>query len=140
MKLTAAAGRCNKRPARPSGHGHQQDLTRACSAKRPEGLTAYRAGRAAGNNLRPLGIGVPAPAGLAGAVLMAAPPGRPAQPVGTEPPKSRNGKRTLPLDDELVSALTELRKRQAGRARPRDTPTGRASKTSTGIPQEMSTW
>jgi len=32
--------------------------------------------------------------------------------VRIEPPKSRNGKRTLPLDDELVSALTELRKRQ----------------------------
>ena len=42
--------------------------------------------------------------------------------VRIEPPKSRNGKRTLPLDDELVSALTELRKHQikesenAGRA------------------------
>jgi integrase len=33
--------------------------------------------------------------------------------VRLESPKSRNGKRTLPLDDELVSALTELRKRQA---------------------------
>jgi len=33
--------------------------------------------------------------------------------VRIEPPKSRNGIRTLPLDDELVSALTELRKRQA---------------------------
>jgi integrase len=33
--------------------------------------------------------------------------------VRIEPPKSRNGKRTLPLDDELVSALTGLRKRQA---------------------------
>ena len=33
--------------------------------------------------------------------------------VRIEPPKSRNGKRTLPLDDELVSALTELRKHQA---------------------------
>ena len=32
--------------------------------------------------------------------------------VRIEPPKSRNGKRTLPLDDELVSALSELRKRQ----------------------------
>jgi integrase len=32
--------------------------------------------------------------------------------VRIEEPKSRNGKRTLPLDDELVSALTELRKRQ----------------------------
>lgn len=32
--------------------------------------------------------------------------------VRIEPPKSRNGKRTLPFDDELVSALTELRKRQ----------------------------
>jgi len=32
--------------------------------------------------------------------------------VRIEPPKSRNGKRTLPLDDELVSALTELRKHQ----------------------------
>jgi integrase len=30
-----------------------------------------------------------------------------------EEPKSRNGKRTLPLDDELVAALTALRKRQA---------------------------
>jgi integrase len=33
--------------------------------------------------------------------------------VRIEEPKSRNGKRTLPLDDELASALTELRKRQA---------------------------
>jgi integrase len=33
--------------------------------------------------------------------------------VRIEPPKSRNGKRTLPLDDDLVTALTELRKRQA---------------------------
>lgn len=33
--------------------------------------------------------------------------------VRIEPPKSRNGKRTLPLDDDLVQALTELRKRQA---------------------------
>jgi integrase len=33
--------------------------------------------------------------------------------VRIEEPKSRNGKRTLPLDDELVAALTELRKRQA---------------------------
>jgi integrase len=32
--------------------------------------------------------------------------------VRIEPPKSRNGKRTLPLDDELVSTLTELRKCQ----------------------------
>ena len=30
-----------------------------------------------------------------------------------EEPKSHNGKRTLPLDDELVSALTALRKCQA---------------------------
>jgi integrase len=29
-----------------------------------------------------------------------------------EEPKSRNGKRTLPLDDELVAALTRLRRRQ----------------------------
>lgn len=28
-------------------------------------------------------------------------------------PKSRNGKRTLPLDDDLVTALIELRKRQS---------------------------
>jgi integrase len=34
--------------------------------------------------------------------------------VRVEPPKSRNGKRTLPLDDALVAALKELRKRQAG--------------------------
>jgi integrase len=33
--------------------------------------------------------------------------------VSIEPPKSRNGKRTLPLDDDLVAALTELRKRQS---------------------------
>jgi integrase len=33
--------------------------------------------------------------------------------VRIEEPKSHNGKRTLPLDDELVSALTALRKRQA---------------------------
>jgi integrase len=33
--------------------------------------------------------------------------------VRIEPTKSRNGKRTLPLDDELMSALTDLRKRQA---------------------------
>lgn len=32
--------------------------------------------------------------------------------VRVEEPKSRNGKRTLPLDGQLVSALTELRKRQ----------------------------
>jgi integrase len=32
--------------------------------------------------------------------------------VRIEEPKSRNGKRTLPLDDELVAALTLLRKRQ----------------------------
>jgi len=32
--------------------------------------------------------------------------------VRIEEPKSRNGKRTLPLDDELVAALTVLRKRQ----------------------------
>jgi integrase len=32
--------------------------------------------------------------------------------VRIELPKSRNGKRTLPLDDELVSALSELRKCQ----------------------------
>ena len=33
--------------------------------------------------------------------------------VRVEKPKSHNGTRTLPLDDELVSALTALRKRQA---------------------------
>jgi integrase len=33
--------------------------------------------------------------------------------VRVEEPKTRNGKRTLPLDDDLVSALTETRKRQA---------------------------
>jgi integrase len=32
--------------------------------------------------------------------------------VRVEAPKSRNGVRTLPLDDDLVSALTDLRKRQ----------------------------
>jgi integrase len=32
--------------------------------------------------------------------------------IRVEGPKSRNGKRTLPLDDELVGALTSLRKRQ----------------------------
>lgn len=32
--------------------------------------------------------------------------------VRIEEPKSRNGKRTLPLDDDLVAALMELRKRQ----------------------------
>jgi integrase len=32
--------------------------------------------------------------------------------VRIEEPKSHNGKRTLPLDDDLVAALTELRKRQ----------------------------
>ena len=32
--------------------------------------------------------------------------------VRIEDPKSRNGHRTLPLDDVLVAALTELRKRQ----------------------------
>jgi integrase len=31
--------------------------------------------------------------------------------VRIEEPKSRNGKRTLPLDGELVAALTGLRKR-----------------------------
>lgn len=33
--------------------------------------------------------------------------------VRIEEPKSRHGKRTLPLDDELVRALTKLRKQQA---------------------------
>jgi integrase len=33
--------------------------------------------------------------------------------IRIETPKSRNGMRTLPLDDELVSALTDLRKLQA---------------------------
>jgi integrase len=33
--------------------------------------------------------------------------------VRAEEPKSRNGKRTLPLDDDLVAALTDLRKCQA---------------------------
>jgi len=33
--------------------------------------------------------------------------------VRIEEPKSRNGKRTLPMDDARVAALTELRKRQA---------------------------
>ncbi len=33
--------------------------------------------------------------------------------VRIEEPKSHNGKRTLPLDDDLVAALVELRKRQA---------------------------
>jgi integrase len=33
--------------------------------------------------------------------------------VRIEEPKSHNGKRTLPLDDDLVMALTDLRKRQA---------------------------
>jgi integrase len=32
--------------------------------------------------------------------------------VRIEEPKSRNGKRTLPLDSELVAGLTALRKRQ----------------------------
>jgi integrase len=32
--------------------------------------------------------------------------------VRIEKPKSRNGKRTLPLDSELLAALTVLRKRQ----------------------------
>ena len=32
--------------------------------------------------------------------------------VRIEEPKSHNGKRTLPLDDDLVAALVELRKRQ----------------------------
>jgi integrase len=34
--------------------------------------------------------------------------------IRIEEPKSRNGLRTLPLDDELVNALTALRKRQMG--------------------------
>jgi integrase len=33
--------------------------------------------------------------------------------VRVEPPKSHNGKRTLPLDDALVKALTALRKQMA---------------------------
>jgi integrase len=33
--------------------------------------------------------------------------------VRVEEPKSHNGKRTLPLDDDLMAALVELRKRQA---------------------------
>jgi integrase len=46
--------------------------------------------------------------------------------------KSHDGKRTLPLDDELVSALTELRKRQAREARSRAPATGPGSMISTG--------
>jgi integrase len=38
-----------------------------------------------------------------------------------ELPKSRNGKRTLPLDDELVTALTDLRKRQIRESENADT-------------------
>lgn len=50
-----------------------------------------------------------------------------------EEPKSRNGKRTLPLDDELVAALTSLRKRQMDEsARRQGRPTGLASARSTG--------
>ena len=41
--------------------------------------------------------------------------------VHIEEPKSRNGKRTLPLDEELVSALTALRKRQAQDSEAADT-------------------
>lgn len=37
--------------------------------------------------------------------------------IRVEPPKSRNGKRTLPLDAALVTALTALRKRMAGESR-----------------------
>ena len=39
-------------------------------------------------------------------------------------PKSRNGKRTLPLDDALVDALTCLRKRRWTRTQQPDRPIG----------------
>ena len=53
--------------------------------------------------------------------------------VRIEEPKSHNGKRTLPLDDELVAALTALRKRQAGESAGRgDGVSGGADRARTG--------
>ena len=61
--------------------------------------------------------------------------------VRIEPPKSRNGKRTLPLDDELYRLSTELRKRQARESGDRqDASTALASETLTGTPRETSAW
>ncbi len=51
----------------------------------------------------------PGPSAQSGAWL----PRRP-HAVRVEPPKSRNGGRTLPLDDALVASLTALRKNLAG--------------------------
>ena len=48
--------------------------------------------------------------------------------VRIEEPKSRNGKRTLPLDGELVTALTALRKRQL------DESTAQARRTGQDLP------
>lgn len=59
--------------------------------------------------------------------------------VRIEEPKSRNGKRTLPLDDDLVGALVELRKRQSKESERPEPPTALAWETSTGTPPETST-
>lgn len=65
--------------------------------------------------------------------------------VRIEEPKSSNGKRTLPLDDELISALTALRKRQARESRPERArpppPSTRPGLTrSGGTPLATNTW
>ena len=60
--------------------------------------------------------------------------------VRIEPPKSQNGKRTLPLDDHLVTALIELRKRQAKESESAGAAYRRAWTNSTGARPGMSTW
>ena len=52
--------------------------------------------------------------------------------IRIEEPKSRNGKRTLPLDSELVAGLTALRRRQLEEAPSRARPTGQDSQGWTG--------
>ena len=52
--------------------------------------------------------------------------------IRIEQPKSRNGKRTLPIDDALVAALTQLRKSRWRRARRRVRRTRPGSPYSTG--------
>ena len=60
--------------------------------------------------------------------------------VRIEEPKSHNGQRTLPLDDELVAVLAALRKRQAQDTEAVGTPYRPASTNSAGTPPGTSTW
>jgi integrase len=59
--------------------------------------------------------------------------------VRIEEPKSHNGKRTLPLDDDLVAALVELRNGKCTKARSQVRPSVPGYLTSTGTPGETST-